>query len=147
MTQVGTAPRERQEGSREEPRERSGAGSRLEWIAAVVSLVVVLAAIGLLAYEGIVAPTTPPRISVRVDSIVDGGDGFLVELRARNAGTATAASLLLEGELRGDSGVVETSQTTIDYVPGEGSRTAGLFFSHDPRRYRLEIRPLGYDRP
>jgi uncharacterized protein (TIGR02588 family) len=46
-----------------------------------------------------------------------------------------------------DTGTVESSEVTIDYVPGEATRRAGIYFSRDPRLHRLEIRAKGYDIP
>lgn len=98
-------------------------------------------------YEAIASPQTPPIIEVLVDSIVDTEHGPVVQIRVRNHGQRTAAGLHLEGQLRSDTGTVETSQVTIDYVPAQGSRRGGLLFTHDPRRFALEIRATGYDQP
>ena len=43
--------------------------------------------------------------------------------------------------------IVETSSATIDYVPGHGAAEGGVFFSRDPRRMTLKIRPLGFQTP
>jgi uncharacterized protein (TIGR02588 family) len=42
---------------------------------------------------------------------------------------------------------VERSEATIDFVPARSSRHGGLVFKNDPRRYRMEVRPVGFDRP
>ncbi|HEX2205830.1 MAG TPA: hypothetical protein VHG91_21125 [Longimicrobium sp.] len=121
--------------------------SRWEWVAAAVSGVVVFGAIGFLLFQALAHPATPPAITLAVDSVVAAPNGWLVELRVRNDGWTTAAGLQVEGELREGERSVEKSQTTIDYVPARAARRAGLFFTRDPRRHRLELRPLGYDRP
>jgi len=121
--------------------------SPLEWAVGAVSLALVLAVAGFILNDAVRNPASPPRITFEVDSIVRAGRGHLVEFRARNTGRSTAAGVEVEGELLGDTGSVETTQVTIDYVPARGTTAAGLFFSEDPRRYRLEIRPKGYDRP
>jgi uncharacterized protein (TIGR02588 family) len=121
--------------------------SPLEWVVAGLSLALVLGVVGFILHDALRHPASPPRITFEVDSIVRAGAGHLVEFRARNGGRSTAAGLEVEGELLGDTGSVETSQVTIDYVPAQGATAAGLYFSEDPRRYRLELRPKGYDRP
>lgn len=121
--------------------------SRWEWLTAAVSTILVLGVIGFMGYQALSTPDVPPLIAIEMDSVMVGGQGYLVEFRARNSGQRTAASLLVEGELRADTGLVEKSEATIDYVPAQGHRRGGLYFSNDPRRYRLEIRPKGYDRP
>ena len=124
-----------------------GAASPLEWVVAGLSTVLVLGAAGFLLRDAVEAPPTPARITVEVDSVVPAGEGFLVEFRARNEGHTTAAGLTVEGEVQDDSGAVEKSQVTLDYVPARGTRKGGLFFTRDPRRGRLELRPQGYGRP
>jgi uncharacterized protein (TIGR02588 family) len=118
-----------------------------EWIVAALSVALVLAVIGFLIYEGVRSPATPPEVTIEVDSIQSAGPGYLVLLRAMNRGRSTAADLLVEGVLDADSGRVETSQTTIDYVPAGGEQRAGLYFAHDPRRLRLRLRAHGYQEP
>ena len=54
---------------------------------------------------------------------------------------------MVEGELEADTGKVETSETTIDYVPAEGEQRGGLYFRQDPRRLRLKLRAHGYREP
>jgi uncharacterized protein (TIGR02588 family) len=121
--------------------------STLEWIVAAVSTLVVLGAIGLLLREAFGEPDTPPEIQIAVEEIVQTSSGYVVEFWAENRGSTTAASLAIEGELLQDTVSVETSSVTIDYVPGEARRKAGLFFSSDPRRYTLDIKAKGYDEP
>lgn len=130
----------------------SGSGKRdrtspVEWVVAGGSTLLVLATVAFLLYDALGPAETPPRISVEVDSVVVVGGSYLVEFSARNRGQATAAGLVVEGAIHGDTGVVERSQVTVDYVPAQGARKGGLFFTRDPRGRRLEIRPLGYGRP
>lgn len=121
--------------------------SPLEWVVAGVSTLLVLATVAFLLYDALGSPDLPPRITVEVDSVVAVGGSYLVEFRAHNAGQETAAGLVVEGAIHGDTGVVERSRVTVDYVPAQGTRKGGLFFTRDPRGGRLEIRPLGYGRP
>lgn len=118
-----------------------------EWIAAAVSGVLVLGVIGFLIYDGVRSPPTPPDITIEIDSVGPAGPGYLVQFRARNSGRNTAAEVVVEGELLADTGKVETSETTLDYVPAGGLKRAGLYFSHDPRGGRLRLRARGYREP
>lgn len=121
--------------------------SPLEWIVAALGALLVLGAAGFLLRDALGTDPAPPRIAIEVDSVVRSGEGYLVEFRVRNRGSTTAAGLLVEGEIRDGAGALETSEVTFDFVPAEGVRRAGLFFTRDPGRHRLEIRPKGYDRP
>lgn len=120
--------------------------STAEWIVAAVSAALVIGVVGFLIYDG-VRPLTPPNVTIEVDSVRTAGLGYLVLFRARNSGRGTAADVVVEGELAADSGRVETSETTIDYVPAGGVQRGGLYFEHDPRQLRLRLRAQGYRDP
>ena len=121
--------------------------STAEWIVAALSAALVLGVVGFLIYDGVRSPSTPPDVTIEIDSVQQAGPGYLVLFRARNRGRSTAAEVVVEGELEADTGKVETSQTTIDYVPAGGQQRAGLFFTHDPGRLRLKLRAHGYREP
>ena len=53
----------------------------------------------------------------------------------------------MEGELREGTESVETSNTTIEYVPAHSERKGGLFFTSDPRQYVLRLQAKGYEKP
>ena len=127
--------------------QKSGGTSPWEWVVAALSAVLVLGAVGFMLNEALREPETPPKIEIAVDTIIAIGTGYVVEFSAKNRGTTTAAGLTVEGELKSDAGIVAKSEVTIDYVPAEATRQGGLFFSRDPRRYQLQIRPKGYARP
>ncbi len=118
-----------------------------EWIVAVSSAALVVALLGYLIYDGVRSPRTPPDVTIEVDSIQKAGPGYVVLFRARNSGRTTAAEVLVEGELEADSGKVERSETTIDYVPPRGEQRGGLYFREDPQRARLRLRAHGYRDP
>lgn len=118
-----------------------------EWAIAALGALIVLGGVGFMLYEATTRPSTPPKIEVVVDTIVDTEYGRVVEFTVRNHGYQTAAGLLVEGHLENDSGAVERAQATIDYVPPQAARRGGLLFSRDPRRYRLEVTGKGYDVP
>jgi uncharacterized protein (TIGR02588 family) len=121
--------------------------STTEWIVAALSAALVLGVVGFLVYDGVRSPATPPDVTVEIDSIQPAGPGYLVLFRAVNRGRSSAAEVMVEGELEADTGRVETSETTIDYVPAGGQHPGGLFFTRDPRRLRLKLRAHGYREP
>ena len=118
-----------------------------EWIVAISSAALVLALLGYLIYDGTRSPRTPPDLTIEVDSIQKAGPGYLVLFRARNGGRTTAAEVVVEGELETESGKVERSETTIDYVPARGEQRGGLYFGQEPQRSRLRLRAHGYRDP
>ena len=117
------------------------------WAIALLGLALVLGSIAFMLYEAAVGDSSPPDVTVRVDSILPTRNGFLVEFRAINEGGSTAEGLTVEGELRNGTESVETSNTTIEYVPSHSEREGGLFFTSDPRQHELQLRAKGYEKP
>jgi uncharacterized protein (TIGR02588 family) len=138
----------RRDGNRDDYSARHHKPSLGEWTAAGLGVAITLAAIGFMVYEAVsAAPDAIPAITVRVERVVVHPSGYVVEFRATNDGDATAAQVLVQGELRGDAGTVERSEATIDFVPARSWRRGGLVFGQDPRGGRVEVRVLGFDRP
>src|SRR5687767_5251870 len=117
------------------------------WGIALLGLALVLGSIVFMLYEATAGDSSPPDVSVRVDSILPARNGFLVEIRVVNEGGSTAEGLTVEGELRNGTESVEISNTTIEYVPSHSEREGGLFFTLDPRQYELQLRAKGYEKP
>lgn len=137
--------------------ERAGGGRRrsaqsgpplLEWIAAAIGLLLTLAVLGALGWESLKgSDNQPPVIETGIGGITPTRAGYVVEIELRNRSSVTAAAVEVEGELTRADGTVATSATTVDYVPGDSTRNAGLFFEDDPRRHQLEVRALGFAEP
>lgn len=117
------------------------------WGIALLGLALVLGSIAFTLYEAAAGDSSPPDVTVRVESILPTRNGFLVEFRAVNEGGSTAEGLTVEGELRDGTGSVEISDTTIEYVPSHSERKGGLLFTSDPRQYELRLRAKGYEKP
>lgn len=121
--------------------------SRLEWIVAALGLLLVASALGLLLYEAVTGDGGPPDLSVTVRDTLTMDDHYLVRVALRNEGDATAAEVQVEGELLRDGEATETSAITIDFVPAQSQRQAGLIFRLDPAAHELRLRVLGYSEP
>lgn len=119
----------------------------LEWVIAGIGLLLVAGVLGLLLYKAIWKEPSPPQITVSVFSIVPTQNGYLVQFRALNQGSSTAEGVVIGGELRRGAETVESSQTTLDYLPANSERGGGLFFTHDPRQSELQLRACGYEEP
>ena len=117
------------------------------WGIALLGLTLVLGSIAFTLYEAAAGDSSPPDVTVRAGAILPTRNGFLVEFRALNEGGSTAAGLTVEGELRQGTESVETSDTSIEYLPSHSEREGGLFFTSDPRRYELRLRAKGYEKP
>lgn len=116
------------------------ASPALEWISAGLGLIVVLAALGVLVWQGVQGGSTPPDITVRPAGVERAGAVWRLDLEASNAGERTAQDVVIEGRLGG-----ETAQVTLDYLPGHGRREVSLIFSQRPDD--AEINVLGWVDP
>lgn len=121
--------------------------STTEWVVGAVCGVLVLCAIGYLAYHALARRDLPPVLAVRVERIVPTTAGHVVEVAVRNEGSETAANVSIEGTLLRGTAVVERSTATLDFVPAGTEREGGLLFTKDPGVHRLELRATGFDRP
>ena len=116
----------------------------------VIGMLLVLGILGFFIYQGF-QPDTPPEIVIETEQIVANGSGYLVQFRALNRGSATAASVLVVGTLSEAANPtgepVATSQMTFDYIPAYSTRQGGLFFQVNPEQYQLQIQVKGYLEP
>lgn len=120
--------------------------SKWEWVAAAVSALIVLGILAILITEA-AADESPPDITVRMDSVVTVGDGYVAQFTAANRGTNTAADVVITGELRDGSTLIESGSATLDYIPGEAERGGGMFFRQDPRTLTLHLKAAGWQHP
>lgn len=118
-----------------------------EWIAAGIGVALVLGSIAVLVHSALTSPESPPQLSVRVASIQQTGEQFLVIIEVGNEGGSTAADTRIEAELREHGAVVERSETTVDFVPPKAKRRAGVFFRRKPAPDELTLRASGYREP
>jgi uncharacterized protein (TIGR02588 family) len=118
-----------------------------EWIVAGLGAVLVAGTLGYLVTLALTRDDAPPDVRVVEQAVRALPGGWLVQFRAINAGSQAAAELLIEGELRGPGGALETSEATIDYLPARSARDGGLIFSHDPRTHDLRLRAKSYVQP
>ena len=125
----------------------AGASSPWEWVAGAVSTVMVLLVVGFIASNALTGDGSPPAVEVRPDSVLRAGGMWIVPFSAENRGDRTAAGLQVRGELKEGERVVESSDATVDYVPGHAMRRGGLFFHADPRAYQMELRAHGFQNP
>ena len=117
------------------------------WGIALLGLALVAGSIAFMLYEAVAGDSSPPDITVHVDSILPIRNGYLVKFRAVNEGGSTAEGLTVEGVLRNGTEILETSNTVLEYVPAHSEREGGLFFTSDPRQYQLQLRAKGYENP
>ena len=128
---------------------RTGAKTpALEWIAAAIGLALLGFVAFVMVREALHGDTSQiAAIEVAALRIAPAGSGYVVEFEARNRTKGAAAAVAIEGTLKSGDAEIESSTATLDYVPGQGRVTGGLFFTRDPRKASLELRALGFQRP
>ena len=120
--------------------------SVLEWAVAGLGFVLVVFAVGFMAFQAFTSQDLPPNIELHVVSVQDVQGGYLALLEARNRGDEAAAEVGVEGTIERNGQEVETSETTFDFIPSGSVREGGLFFTEDPRG-ALTVRSVGYREP
>ncbi|MYZ48950.1 TIGR02588 family protein [Propylenella binzhouense] len=134
-------------GSGPAPSSNGIAESPWEWATAALGAVIVAGLLGYVGHHAVSDRSEVPSVAVEAAETVRAGDSHVVRFRVLNGSSATAAALLVSGELRDGQIVVERSEARIDYLPPFSEREGGLLFRADPGAYELVIRPEGYSEP
>lgn len=122
------------------------ARSAAEWVTFAVSVVILLALVGLIATKA-GEPDRPalPRV-VETGPVERHGDRFLVPVKVRNEGGATAETVQVVAELTVGPDVVEADQSVEFLAPDETAEVA-FVFEEDPATGRLDVRVAGFTVP
>jgi uncharacterized protein (TIGR02588 family) len=118
-----------------------------EWAFGIAGLLFVAATVVYLGYQALAGRRAPPDIVLRTEPAIVVTGGYLVPISATNRGDLAAANVKVQGELKSDAAIVETSEMTFQYLPPRSERKGGLFFAHDPRRLTVAVSARGYEEP
>ena len=120
----------------------------VEWAVFAVGLVLVLAALSYLVYEGATMGEAPPSLEVRLGTPEQRAHNFIVPVTVTNHGDETAEGVTVEVLLESGGGVEpERGELTIAFIPRRATREGWVAFQQDPRNARLAARVLGYEKP
>ena len=119
----------------------------LEWILGGIGVVLFVACVVFLIYEGIRREEQPGGITASVLDVRQAGEQHVVTFKLQNGGSQTLSNLLVSGRLLDGEREIERVSTTIDYLPGRSAQEGGFYFEHDPTALKLEIVPEGYQKP
>jgi uncharacterized protein (TIGR02588 family) len=118
-----------------------------EKVTALIGLLLVVSSIGFIIYQALWGNESSPDVKIKIESIQQVSNGYLVEFTSKNQGGSTLAGVVVQGQLKQGEKKIETSQTTIDFIPANSVRKGGFFFKNNPEQYQLEARSLGYQQP
>ena len=120
-------------GEHDGDRDRGGGGAReserqdgrtlAEWVSLSVSLAILAAVLGLIAYEHLTVGQQPPAFDVRAEteSAREDTGGYFLIVHVRNTGATTAEDVKLEVILNPALGPPETASAEIRFLAGGGS--------------------------
>ncbi len=155
-------PRSGKKHEREQRRSKAPAGDRspageaerqtegipiLEWIVGGIGFMLLAAVLGFLLYTGFSEESRLPDVRMTAEEVLRTRNGYLVRVTVLNEGGLTAEGMIVEGELWSGGVILEQSRTVIEYLPPRSRKQIGLFFSNDPQRFDLKLRPHGYEEP
>ncbi len=115
----------------------------LEWAAAAIGLLVLLALCAILLREVVGGNDRDvPVLSARIERVTPTPTGYVADILVSNRSRQTAAAVQVKGKL-GD----EQASATLDFVPGRSEARGGLIFKGDPGAGAVEVRVVGYELP
>jgi uncharacterized protein (TIGR02588 family) len=142
-----------------ETRDASGAGtgpepesngrSAAEWTTLAVSVLILIAMVGLVTWLEVRGSGSAPQFSVDVDTmnIRQAGSDYYVDVSIRNTGDETVGALVIEATLVTSTGETEVGEISIDFLAGGEQATGTFVFGSDPAAGDLSARPVSYTHP
>ncbi|TNM63080.1 TIGR02588 family protein [Aliirhizobium smilacinae] len=119
----------------------------VEWATGCVSALLVLSMIGFIFFEAVTDGHKPPDLGIVITSRNPVAGGYRVTFDIANRSTATAAGVVVRGEILNGGNPLETTDVTFDYVPAESKSTGVILFSQDPGDRGIRIRATAYTDP
>ena len=120
----------------------------LEWIVLGISSLLVLSVIGLLVYNAVTVPDTPPIIKVSLGQLEQQEGYFVVPLVAVNKGFQTAKNVRIEVVAASQNDQEEKAAVEFPYLPGQSKANGWATFVKDPGDPAdLQIQIVGYITP
>lgn len=119
----------------------------LEWAVFLVSLAVVLATVGFLAWDAATADGSSPDLHVELGLPEARSGAFAVPVTVHNRGDQTAEGVHIEVTLEIPGTPPETAGIEMAFVPRRSQREGWVTFRSDPRQGRLAGRAVGYEKP
>lgn len=113
-----------------------------------IALTIVASIAGLVIYDWVSRPQTPPVLSLVQPSEARSVNGqFYVPFEVENAGGATAESVQVVAEISVDGEVVEEGEQQIDFLSSGETGEGEFVFSHDPKQGEFTMRIGSYKAP
>lgn len=124
-----------------------GARSPAEWVTFLVASAMLLAVVGLVVYDWLGTPDTPPELHVTQGDIRTAGAHFYVPFTVENTGGDTAHTVQIIAELTVDGDIVEDGEQQIEFLSGGETAHGAFVFTEDPQSGELMLRAASYTAP
>lgn len=118
----------------------------LEWSVFSLSLLLVAGVVAFLGWSTITSEDRPAAFQVQTDSPIRVSGNTVVPIRITNAGSATAAEVMIAITARYPSGEKECT-LTVDFVPRGGTRYAHIVLEGLETPIFINTRVAGYIEP
>ena len=120
----------------------------LEWAVFIIGLILVISALGYLAYDGATLGDAPPRLEVRTGTPQQHPSNYIIPVSITNHGDQTAEGVQIEVVLLSGGEEKERGEFTVAFVPRGSTREGYVAFQTDPRAAeQIKARVLGYEKP
>lgn len=123
---------------------RSGA----EWVTFGIALSIVLLVAGLVVYDWLTAPRTPPQLTIQQSGEIRAANSqYYVPFEVTNTGGNTAESVQIIAELEIGGEIVEEGEQNIDFLSAKERQSGEFIFTQDPAQGSLVLRVASYKEP
>lgn len=119
----------------------------VEWATGVASCIIVLCMVGFILWEAVTDSQEPPDLTIVVTSSSPVTGGYRVTFDIVNGSAATAAAVVVRGEILDRDNVMEAIDVSFDYVPAESKSSGAIIFSRNPADRSLRVRAVSYTEP
>ena len=120
----------------------------LEWTVFIIGLILIVSALGYLAYDGATLGDAPPRLEVRTGTPQQHPSNYIIPVSITNHGDQTAEGVQIEVVLLSGGEEKERAEFTVAFVPRGSTREGWVAFQTDPRAAeQIKARVLGYEKP
>ncbi len=118
----------------------------LEWIVLGVSIVAIVALVGILVVQGLgESRPVSPNIELRIDEGRSTGAGWIIPADASNDGDQAGVAVVFEASAE-VGGEEEASEITVDFLPAGTTVEVAFAFSAEPDG-EVSVRLVGFRLP
>lgn len=118
-----------------------------EWTTFIIATLLLLAVVGLLLYDWLATPQSPPNLQVTQGEVWQTNDQFYVPFTLQNTGGDTAETVQVIAELSIDGQVIEDGEQQFDFLAGNETQEGAFIFTQDPAEGELSLRVASYKLP